>query len=106
MPSNTDLETAVAISSRFRKRKRYAFRGKELIAPNNIANRHAPGKESAVFMTDYYVCAAATDIDIDIDIDIKGLGLRDWKCSNVALSALFIYIVKYYRNLNAREPRN
>ena len=102
MPSNTDLETAVAISSRFRKRKRYAFREKELIAPNNIANRHAPGKESAVFMTDYYVCAAATDIDIDI----KGLGLRDWKCSNVALSALFIHIVKYYRNLNARGPRN
>ena len=100
MPSNTDLETAVAISSRFRKRKRYAFRGKELIAPNNIANRHAPGKESAVFMTDYYVCAAATDIDI------KGLGLRDWKCSNVALPALFIYIAKYYRNLNARGPRN
>ena len=102
MPSNTDLETAVAISSRFRKRKRYAFRGKELIAPNNIANRHAPGKESAVFMTDYYVCAAATDIDIKG----LGLGLRDWKCSNVALPALFIYIVKYYRNLNARGPRN
>jgi len=53
-------------------------------------------------MTDYYVCAAA----IDIDIDIKGLGLRDWKCSNAALPALFIYIVKYYRNLNARGPRN
>ena len=102
MPSNTDLETAVAISSRFRKRKRYAFRGKELIAPNNIANRHAPGKESAVFMTDYYVCAAATDIK---GLGL-GLGLRDWKCSNVALPALFIYIVKYYRNLNARGPRN
>ena len=104
MPSNTDLETAAAISSRFRKRKRYAFRGKELIAPNNIANQHAPGKESAVFMIDYYVCAAATDIDIK-GLGL-GLGLRDWKCSNVALPALFIYIVKYYRNLNARGPRN
>ena len=51
-------------------------------------------------MTDDYVCAAATDIDN------RGLGLRDWECSNVALPALFIYIVKYYRNLNARGPRN
>lgn len=100
MPSNTDLETAVAISSRFRKKKRYAFRGKELIAPNNLANRHAPGKESAVFMADDYFCAAAPDIDNEV------LALRDRNRSNGALLALFLHVVKYYRNLNARGPRN
>jgi len=51
-------------------------------------------------MADDYFCAAAPDIDNEV------LALRDWKRSNGALLALFLHVVKYYRNLNARGPRN